>query len=380
MSEAISSGCAPRHGAPPRHLLPRSHRNALGSRSEAPEQQARGEKQEGKSSRARQVPAGELSVLSPTVWLQQVAAQPVVPSHEPCRGSEPRRWVPQAASPTLLQVLQQPRSLFPHPQYAQEISAARVVIQQPGPGTTGTLCSSRELQPVCSQQRQPCSRSSLHPRGRFRLLLMRISPRQPKFPATAGPRRAGSSTDTSLSSQQIQLEPGLRQDPTCPTLPPNLHPGRKNELTQPLSKQTPPPAPQERKPGLRAAHGQPHPTTGSAPQCQPQPSSLALRPPGVGASLSAPPEDLASCLEVAAGQEPGEPRRRLSCGCLAGHTPGPGWLEAPWALRRGGGAKIPRSPLRHQKCARLPTVPLRRAFYPQGCRAETFPARKRPRH
>lgn len=279
MSEAISSGCAPRHGAPPRHLLPRSHRNALGSRSEAPEQQARGEKQEGRSSRARQVPAGELSVLSPTVWLQQVTAQPVVPSHEPCRGSEPRRWVPQAASPTLLKVLQQPRSLFPHPQYAQEISAARVAIRQPGPGTTGTLCSSGELQPVCSQQRQPRSRSSLHPRGRFRLLLMRISPRQPKFPATVGPRRAGSGTDTSLSSQQIQLEPGLRQDPTCPTLPPNLHPGRKKELTQPLSKQTPPQHPRRESLGCEQLTDNPIPPQGPHPAANPSPcpSSLALQ-------------------------------------------------------------------------------------------------------
>lgn len=167
--------------------------------------------------------------------------------------------------------------------------------------------------------------------------------------------------------------------PDVPNAASKPAPGKEKGSNAAPQQANTPPAPQERKPGLRAAHGQPHPTTGSAPHCQPQPSPLIPCPPGVGASLSAPPEDLASCLEVAAGQEPGEPRRRLSCGCLAGHTPGPGWLEAPWALRRGG-AKIPRSPLRHQKCARLPTVPLRRAFYPQGCRAETFPARKRPWH
>lgn len=77
----------------------------------------------------------------------------------------------------------------------------------------------------------------------------------------------------------------------------------------------------------------PHPAAG--PPARPQPSRggcLALGSPQV----------LARHLEVAAGRGPGEPRR-LSCGCLAGHTPGPGWLEAPWArLPYARGGKKPR--------------------------------------
>lgn len=266
VSEAISSGSAagraPRHGAPPRHLLPRSHRNALGGRSEAPEQEARGEKQQGTSSRARRVPAGELSVLSPTVRLRQVPVQPVTPSHELRRGSEPRRRVPQGASPTLLlpPAQQGPGAgsaaaqiSSPHPQCAQKISAARVAIQQPGPGTAGP---SAELWRASapSAPSTPATQQELSaPQGKISSALGEDFTQATPIPsysrASAGWKRHGHEPELPANPAGAWAQTG----PDVPSAASKPAPGKEKGSNAAPQQANTPPAPKNRKPGLRAA-------------------------------------------------------------------------------------------------------------------------------